>query len=53
MRGAQTVKEIAKWTPVLTSIAVCVEVKDKLVIQPKKDKPKKVGPPKVKVNFTR
>ena len=45
------VQEIAQRTPVLTAITVCVDVKDKPVIQPKKDKPKKVGPPKVNINF--
>ena len=50
MRGAQMVQEIAQKAPILTAITVCVDVKDKPVIQPKKDKPKKVGPPKVNIN---
>ena len=37
--------------PVLTAITVCVGVKDKPMVQPKKDMPKKVGPPKVKIDF--
>ena len=45
------VKEVAQRMPVLTAITVCVDVRDKPVIQPKKDKPKKVSPPKVSINF--
>ena len=48
LRGAQMVQEIAQKAPILTAITVCVGVKDKPVIQPKK-----VGRPKVKVNFSR
>jgi len=35
------VQEIAQRTPILTAITVCIDVKDKPVIQPKKDNPKK------------
>ena len=41
LRGAQMVKEVAQRMPVLTAITVCVDVKDKPVVQPKEDKPKK------------
>ena len=44
LRGAQMVNEIAQRTPLLTAITVCVDVKYKPVIQPKKDELKKVGP---------
>ena len=53
LRGAEMVKEVVQRMPVLTAITVCVEVTGKPVVQPKEDKPKKVGPPKVKINFRR
>ena len=39
------VQEIAQKAPILTAITVCVDVKDKPVVQPKK-----VGPPKVNIS---
>ena len=53
LRGAEMVKEVAQRMPVLTAVTVCVDVKDTPVVPPTEGKPKKVGPPKVKVNFTR
>ena len=47
------VREVAQRMPVLTTITVCVDVKDKPVILPKKGKPKKVWPPKVNINLRR
>ena len=51
LRGAEMVKEVAQRMPVFTAITVCVDVKDKPVVQPKEDKPKKVDPPKVSITF--
>ena len=53
LRGAQMVREVAQRMLVLTAITVCVDVKDKPVVKPMEDKPKKVGPPKVNINLRR
>ena len=47
------VREVAQRMLVLTAITVCVDVKDKPVVKPMEDKPKKVGPPKVNINLRR
>ena len=52
-RGSQMVREVAQRMLVLIAITVCVDVKDKPVVKPMEDKPKKVGPPKVNINLRR
>ena len=44
------VKEVAQRIPVLIAITVCIDVTGKPVAN-EKGKPKKVGPPKVNINF--